>query len=139
MKVVVVNENKTIKKIIEWLIYMLGYSLSLYLVSLLFDSFYIDYSHFGVYIFLTTVIIYLLNQVVKPTLVFLTLPATAMTLGLFYPIVNVIILKIADLILGSHFNILNIFPAFFIAIIISILNIIVEGFIIKPLIRKLKK
>lgn len=139
MKIIVVNENKKINKLIEWLIYMLGYSLILYIVSLMFTSFQLDTSHFGLYIFLTTVLIYALNHFVKPILIFFTLPVTALTLGLFYPIINVIILKIADLILGSHFNILNLFTAFFIAIIISLLNIVIESFVIKPIIRKLRK
>lgn len=139
MKIKVVNQNSKMKTFIEWLIYMFGYSLTLYIISLLFDSFQLDTSCFGIYIFLTTIIIYFLNHLIKPALIYFTLPVTALTLGLFYPFVNVVILKITDLILGKHFNITDLFTAFFIAIFISLLNIFIEGFIVKPIIRKLRK
>lgn len=123
----------------DWVIYMLGYALVFLLASYLFDSFYIDTSHFGIYALIAVVIIYILNKTIKPILVTLTLPITALTLGLFYFAINVFILKITDWLLLSHFNIGNVIYAFFIAIFISVMNILMEGIIIKPIIRRFKE
>ena len=121
----------------EWLIYMIGYALVLILVSNLFESFEITSKYFGLFAFLSAIIIYALNQTIKPILFYLTLPLTALTFGLFYPIINVLILYLTSFILGSsNFYISGFIAPFFIAIFISILNIFMEGIFIKPIIRR---
>ena len=50
-------------------------------------------------------------------------------LGLFYPCINVFILKLVDWLLGSHFELNNIFAALIAAILISIMNFIMEKII----------
>lgn len=126
-------------KIIEWLLYMTFYAIVFFIVSNMFDSFYIDVDHAGIYSFLAVVIIYILNKTIKPILFFLTIPITGVTLGLFYPCINLFILKLTDWILGSHFQLENIFIAFFIAVLISIMNTLMDNIIIKPIIRRFKK
>ena len=124
-------------KFFEWLLYMLGYTIVLITVSVLFkEHFYINPKNFGVYAFLASIIIYILNQTIKPVLVYITLPITALTMGLFYPIINVLILYLASFLLGSNFQIKGIILPFLIAIIISVLNMFMEGMIIKPIIYK---
>ena len=131
--------NKIIEKTIETILYLVGYAIILILVSLIFKkSLYINHKYFGLYALLASLIIHILNQTVKPILVYITLPLTAITYGLFYPIVNVIILYLTSFILGPNFKIQGIFISFLIAIIISILNIIAENLIIKPIIYKRK-
>jgi len=130
-----IDKKELNNKLIEWLIYMVGYALVLILISVIFKkSFIIDNSYFGLYALLASIIIYILNQTIKPILVKITIPITAITWGLFYPIINVIILYITSFILGSKFQVHGIFMMFFIAILISILNVIVEGIFIKPII-----
>ncbi len=126
-------------KTIEWLIYMFFYAIVFFVVSNFFDSFYIDIEHSGIYSFLAVVIIYILNKTIKPILFFLTIPITGITLGLFYPCINLFILKLTDWILGSHFQLNNIFIAFFIAILISIMNSLIDNIIVNPIIRRLRK
>lgn len=124
-------------KFFEWILYMIGYAIVLMIVSHLFkSSFYINSSNYGIYFLIASVIIYILNQTVKPLLFYITLPLTAITFGLFYPIINVIILFLTSVILGSNFRINGIILPFIIAIIISLLNILMEGMIIKPIINK---
>lgn len=136
------REGKGFKRIInnkffEWLLYMVGYAIVLIAVSIMFgDSFYISNRYYGMYAFLASVIIYVLNQTIKPVLVYLTLPITALSMGLFYPLINVFILYITSFILGDNFYIEGIFIPFVIAIFISILNMFMEGMIIKPIIYK---
>lgn len=123
--------------LMEWIIYMVGYTFVLIAVSCLFKSFTLDNSYYGLYAFLAVIIISILNKTVKPILFSLTLPITGITLGLFYPVLNVITLKLTDWILGSHFDLTNIWIAFLIAILISVMNVLMEGLIIKPLIRRI--
>ncbi len=135
-------KDKKIKRLVsnpifEWLLYMFGYAIVLISVSCLFKkAFYIDPHYYGAYAFLAAVIIYILNQTIKPILFYITLPITALTFGLFYPILNVFILHITSFILGSHFQINGIILPFIIAVLISILNLFMEGMIIKPIIYK---
>ena len=136
------NEKKNSSKIIqnkgfETILYIVGYAIILIFVSCLFKkSLYINNKDFGLYALLASIIIYVLNLTIKPVLVYITLPITALTYGLFYPMVNVIILYITNFILGDNFQIHGIFTSFIIAIIISILNILMEGIVIKPIINK---
>lgn len=133
------DKSNLLPKTIEWLIYMFFYTIVFFTVSNLFDSFYIDIEHSCIYSFLAVVIIYILNKTIKPVLFFLTIPITGITLGLFYPCINLFILKLTDWILGSHFQLNNIFIAFFIAILISIMNSVIDSIIVKPIIRRLRK
>ena len=56
--------------------------------------------------------------------------------GLFYPFINVFILKIADWILGHYFQTKGIFILFFVAILISILNFLMEKMVIEPILKR---
>ncbi len=128
-----------INKLLDWLLYIFFYTLTLMLVSLNFKSMYIEKEHFYLYSLLIVLTLYILNKTIKPILVRLTIPITGLTLGLFYPFINLFILKLVDWILGSHFNLENIWIALIISILLSICNIIVEEIIIKPIMRKFKK
>lgn len=143
-KLIESNETKTYKKLINnkftrWLIYMIGYAIVLVTVSVLFSSFEINNEYFGFYALLGSIIIYILNQTIKPVLTYITLPITVLTLGLFYPIVNVAILYITSFILGANFKITGFIAPFFIAIVISLLNILMEGLILKPITKRRNK
>ena len=134
MKIIVIENNKVrLNKFIDWLMYMVGYAFILIAVSLLFRSFEISNDYFGLYALIAAIIIYGLNKTIKPILFLLTLPITGITLGLFYPLINVFILYITDFILGSRFNLGNIFTTFVIAVLISIMNILLETLVIKPI------
>ena len=131
-------KKKKIGNIFEWLIYMIGYALILLFISTIFkQTVFIDISYFGFWSLLASIIIYLLNKTIKPVLVTLTIPITGITLGLFYPCINVFLLKLTDWILGPHFQITNLFVAIFAAVLLSITNFIMEE-IIKTIINKVK-
>lgn len=137
MKVFVIEKNNKINKFLEWLIYMIGYSLILISISVLFkNTIQIDNNYFGFWAFFASIIIYILNKTIKPVIVWLTIPITALTLGIFYPFINVFILKITDFILGSHFTINGIIMAFLVAILISLMNTIMDKLVLKPILGK---
>lgn len=138
MQLIIKEKNKLrINRFIEWLLYMLGYIIVFIFVTSFFKSIYIDSDNLIIYSTLIVLIIYILNKTIKPLLVSLTIPITGLTLGLFYPFINLFILKLVDLILGNHFELHNIYIALFVAILLSIMNFIMEE-IINKIIRKVK-
>lgn len=139
-KIFIINYNSNRKKLIknkffEWVLYIICYSIILIIMSVLFKSLQISNEYYGLYALLASIIIYFLNQTIKPVLFFITLPITALTMGLFYPLINVLILYITSFILGDKFVVSGIIIPFFIAIFISLLNIVMEGMIIRPIIK----
>ena len=129
-----------INKYLDWFIHMLGYTLVLITVSVIFkETVYIDNSYFGLWGLIAVIIIFILNRTIKPLLVWMTLPLTALTLGLFYPLINILILKITEFILGSHFEIKGTISVFLVSIVISIMNAIMDNLIIDNLLKGRKK
>jgi len=131
------KKNKKYYALLDWLLHMIAYGLILISVSVLFrNTIYIDNAYFGLWGFSAAIIIYILNKTIKPFLVWLTIPITGLTLGLFYPFINVLILKMVDWILFSHFEINGLWMSFLISILISIMNEVVNEYIIKPLLKE---
>ena len=119
---------------------MLGYTLVLIIASLIFKkTIYIDTTYYGLWGLLAVVIIFILNRTVKPILFWLTLPITGITLGLFYPVINVLILKLTDFILLSHFQINGIFFVIIVSVFISIMNWIMDNLIINKITKGVTK
>ena len=125
-----------ISKYLDWFIRMVGYAIVLITVSIVFkNTIYIDNEYFGLWGLITVIIIFLLNKTIKPLIVWFTLPLTALTLGLFYPVINILIIKITDFILMSHFEIHGTVMLFIVSIIISIMNTMMDSLIIKNILR----
>ncbi len=142
MKIVIIDKNDKVRlnKLLEWFIYMVGYTISFLLISLIFgSSFQIDAEHKIIYAFVAVVLIFLLNKTVKPILFKLTLPITGLTMGLFYFVINMIILKLVDFIMLDKLNFTNVWKLFFIAVLLAITNVVIELLIIKPIVRRFKR
>ncbi|WP_071393591.1 phage holin family protein [Bacillus tuaregi] len=88
------------------------------------ESFYID----G---FLAAVgasfVLSVLNMIVRPILIILTLPITVFTLGIFLFVINALTLVLTDNIMGDSFEIESFGMAFLIAVIMSVVNIIIQN------------
>ncbi len=67
----------------------------------------------------------LLNTFVKPILLILTLPITILTLGLFYLVLNVIIIYIADYFIGG-FRVDGFVPALLFSIVLTVVGWILD-------------
>lgn len=131
------NKRENISKSLDIFIHLIGYTLVLITVSFIFkDIVYISNVWFG---FLAVFIIFILNRTIKPVLTWLTIPLTAMTLGLFYPLINAFILKLSDWILGSQFNVNGLLWLIVVSIVISIMNAIMDNFIIDEILKGGKK
>ncbi len=139
MKIVVKEKNKMrLNRFLDWVLYMAGYTLVFILVTSFFKSIVIDSNHLILWSFLIVLIIYGFNKTIKPILVTLTIPITGLTLGLFYPCINVIILKLVDWLLGPHFQVTNLLVALLASILLSITNFIAEQ-ILDKIVSKVKK
>lgn len=66
---------------------------------------------------LVAVVLGLLRITVKPLLIFFTLPATIVTLGLFLLVINAVIILLADYLIGTSFEV----SGFWIALLFSLL------------------
>jgi len=77
---------------------------------------------------IVAIVLALLNFIVKPILVILTLPVTIITLGLFLLIINACIILLADYFIGG-FSVVNIWWALLFSLLLSILQSIFESLV----------
>lgn len=98
-------------------------ALSLYIIHFLFDSFFIE--SFGIALF-ASVVLSMLNFMVKPILVVLTLPLTIFTFGFFLFVIQAITLMIVQSLLGSSFVIDGFGMAILAAVLMAVLNSIMH-------------
>ena len=126
------SKDKSFKYVIlEYTLTLIINSIVLILASKIFKGFYIQ--SFG-YAIITSLVISLLSSTVKPFLKLIFLPVTVITNGIFYPFINVIILKLASLIMGDAFVVEGWILPFFIALFISFTTLILDKLITKNVI-----
>ena len=126
------SKDKSFKYVIlEYTLTLIINSIVLILASKIFKGFYIQ--SFG-YAIITSLVISLLSSTVKPFLKLIFLPVTVITTGIFYPFINVIILKLASLIMGDAFVVEGWILPFFIALFISFTTLILDELITKNVI-----
>lgn len=141
MKLIVIdkkNQKARLNKLVEWSLYFIGYTLAFLIVSSLFKSFQLSDKHTILWAIIATFIICIINKTIKPIIFTLTIPITGLTMGLFYFIINMGILKLVDILLQDKLNFTNIWILFFISILISLIHVIIEELITKPIIKKVK-
>ena len=85
------------------------------------------------YLFIAALLLYMFNKIIKPFLSIIMLPLIIITLGFTYPIVNVVILKLIDWIMGTYFVLNGLFSVFFMSIFISIMTFIIDRLIGKEI------
>ncbi|MGD7053043.1 phage holin family protein [Sutcliffiella horikoshii] len=117
----------------RWAISILVNALILIVVAGYFDSFQL--SGVGAAI-IASLILAVLNTIVKPILVILTLPVTLLSLGLFLFVINAITLMLTAFLMGDAFNIDGFGTAILAAIVISLLNLLIQKAIVEPLQKK---
>ena len=132
------NKKITLSKVVETVLHIAGYTLSFFVVSKMFNTFELSQTLPGVYAFIAVILIYLLNKTIKPILLFFTIPITALSLGSFYFVLNTFILKIVYWIMFDKLDFTNIWILFFISIMISLINLLIELVLIKPIVKKVK-
>ena len=69
----------------------------------------------------------ILNRVVKPVLVILTLPITFLTLGFFYLVINVVMIYLAAWIVSPGIIVSSFLSALIFSIVLSLVNSILDS------------
>ena len=139
MKLLIKEKNKyRINYFFDWFFHIIAYTIVFILITTLFKTIYVDSNNLILWSSIIVIVLYILNKTIKPVLVTLTIPITGLTLGLFYPCINVLILKLTDWLLGKHFEITSLLSALIFAILLSISTFIVNE-IIKKIIDKVKR
>lgn len=133
------KKDNIVTEILIFIVNLIVYTGVFLLVNAMFDSFVIDHDHIFIYSAVAVILISLLNKTVKPILVKLTIPLTALTLGLFYFVINMFILKLVEWIMIDKVKFTSLPVLFLISIVFSILNFIANDIIVKPVEKKIKK
>lgn len=115
------------------LLHLLVSTVTLMVVAGYFNGFYISGISAAI---LASLLLSIINLIVKPVLIILTLPVTVLTFGFFLFIINAITLWITAALMGSSFVISSFWMAVLAAIILSILNTLIHKIIIDPLRKK---
>jgi putative membrane protein len=76
---------------------------------------------------IVAIVLSILNLLVKPFLVILTLPVTILTLGLFLLVINALIILLADKLIDG-FGVSSFWTAVLFSILLSILQSILQSF-----------
>ncbi len=108
---------------LRWFLSIFLNAVALIIVAQFFDNFQLE--GFGTAL-IASFILSILNVFIKPILVFFTLPITLLTLGLFLFVINAATLMITQGVMGSSFVIEGFGTALIAAIVISILNVILN-------------
>ncbi|MUV39083.1 putative membrane protein YvlD [Lentibacillus sp. JNUCC-1] len=108
---------------VRWIISVLLSAVALIATAQLLDGFILE--SFG-WAIIASIVLGVLNAIVRPILVILTLPITVVSLGLFLFVINAITLWITQLLIDDAFVIEDFGTALIAAIILSILNLILN-------------
>jgi len=120
------NTKESNKVMMQFIVGILVYAFVLEVTASLFRGLYIANFFYAI---IAALLLTILDYYLKPLIQFLTLPLNIITLGITYPIVNVILLWICDLMMGKSFELGGLLSAFIIAIFISILRIFLDNVI----------
>jgi putative membrane protein len=79
-----------------------------------------------------SILLSILNVLVRPLLILFTLPVTILSMGLFLFVINAITLELTDYLMGEAFEIQGFGMALFFAVLMSLVNIIIHKTILDP-------
>jgi putative membrane protein len=106
----------------KFIIKIVASALAIMFLAFLLPGIHVEKTFF--YAILLALVLSLLNSVVRPVLVFLTLPATIISMGLFLLVINAAIVLIADRFMDG-FNTDGFWWAMLFSILLSIINSVV--------------
>jgi putative membrane protein len=79
-----------------------------------------------------SVLLSILNVLVRPLLILFTLPVTVLTMGLFLFVINAVTLELTDYLMGPAFEINGFGMALFFAVLMSLVNVIIQKTLFEP-------
>lgn len=118
---------------IKWAVSILVNALLLIVIDGYIDSIHI--SSIGAAI-IASLILSILNVLIKPLLIIFTLPVTVVTLGLFLFVINAITLMMTASIMGDSFQIDGFGSAILASVVLSVFHLLIQKGILEPLRKK---
>src|SRR5699024_4632850 len=106
--------------LLRWILSVILNAIALIAVAQLFEHFHLEGFVAAI---IASIILSVLNVIVKPILILFTLPITVLTLGLFLFIINAITLMITQGVMGDSFVINGFGTAIIASIVISIIKV----------------
>jgi putative membrane protein len=79
------------------------------------------------YLFAASLLLGILNSILKPVIMFLALPLLVFTLGLFMFVINALLLYFVGFLLSPYFSVDTFWSAFWGAFIISIVSVVLNS------------
>lgn len=79
---------------------------------------------------LAAVVLGILNTVVRPILLLISLPITILTLGFFSIVINAMMLELTSFVVGENFHFANFGVTILMAIIMAVINAVVSNYFI---------
>lgn len=79
-----------------------------------------------------SVLLSILNVLVRPLLILFTLPVTVLTMGLFLFVINALTLKLTDYLMGEAFEIQGFGMALFFSVLMSLVNLLIQKTLLDP-------
>lgn len=111
----------------QLLIYLSVSSLSVFIASYIIPGIHVQNI---VTVIIVAIVLGILNAILKPILVFLTLPITLITLGLFIFVLNALLVLLASAIVPG-FTVDGFFPALLFSIVVSLVSWFINLFLSK--------
>ena len=111
------------RTLLGWVTSILLNAIALIAVAQLFDGFYMKDFKTAL---LASIILSVLNFIVRPILIILTLPITIITFGLFILVINAITLMITQNLMGDSFVVDGFGVAFIASILISLITLLLQ-------------
>lgn len=112
----------------RWFSGILLNSLLFLLLSYFLNGF--EVASFGIAL-VASIILAIVNILIRPILILFTLPATLLTFGLFLFVINALMLLLTDKVVGSGFQIESFGTAVLIALLMTLLNTLLSATILK--------
>lgn len=116
------------KIILNYLTQVVISAFVLSLASIIFEGIYIENIWYAI---IGSMLLIFFNATIKPFFKFLMLPFNLITFGIFTPLLDVIILKIIGVFLGTYFMVDGWLSVFFAAIFISIVTFVLDKLILR--------
>lgn len=123
-----INKQLKGRSFMKWFSGILLNALLFLFLSLMIPSFHVE--HIGAAI-IASFVLAIVNIIVRPLLILFTLPATILTLGFFLFVINAIMLLITNWLVGDGFIIDSFGTALLIALLMSLLNLILNSTVLK--------
>lgn len=81
---------------------------------------------------IAALVLSILNTIIRPILILITLPVTIFTMGLFLFVINAITLEMTDYILGDAMHVNGFGTAILASILISTFSMLIQYFVFDP-------